>query len=62
MAVSEPPPSGRPADRWPNESLALLGMTRQAGDQGGIAVIVQVEACRDRYPRRAGIPTKRPLF
>lgn len=73
LVVSEPPETG---DRWafPNE-LADLGLERRrppAGeasgtaegrsDVGSYAALVQVATCPARYPRRVGIPAKRPLF
>jgi len=61
--ISEPP--GGVAERWPAEGLALLGMApgpamRTVG--GSFQVLVQESPCPDRYPRRVGIPAKRPLF
>lgn len=61
--VSEPP--GGQADRWPQEGLAELGMALgPALELGGASfqVLVQVTPCEDRYPRRTGVPGKRPLF
>ena len=63
LVVSEPP-GGRP-DRWPAEGLAPLGLepgrrSRRAG--ASYQVLRQATACPDRYPRRVGIPAKRPLF
>ncbi len=61
--VSEPP-GGAPA-RWPEEGLALLGLAPAASVEAvGAAyqVLRQVEACPERWPRRVGIPAKRPLF
>ena len=63
-AVVSEPPGGRSA-RWPAAGLALLGM--EAGltvEAGGASyqVLEQSSPCPDRYPRRTGIPTKRPLF
>jgi 16S rRNA (guanine527-N7)-methyltransferase len=56
--VSEPP--GAPP-RWPEEGLALLGL--QAGQRvEGWVGLDAVSPCPDRYPRRVGIPAKRPLF
>jgi len=62
LVVSEPPePRGEAA--WPEEGLALLGLKLvPPGPSGGFAVFRQVGACPDRYPRRVGIPRKRPLF
>jgi 16S rRNA (guanine527-N7)-methyltransferase len=68
LIVSEPPDSGLGVagleQRWPPEGLALLGLgpavvTR---DRFGYAVMVQRSPCPDRYPRRTGVPAKRPLF
>jgi 16S rRNA (guanine527-N7)-methyltransferase len=62
LVVSEPPEGS--AGRWPAEGLARLGM-RYAGAEGGefhFAVLEQVLPCPDRFPRRSGVPAKRPLF
>ena len=63
-AVISEPPGGVPA-RWPTEGLALLGL--RAGAQVAVGdatfqVLHQEELCPDRYPRRVGVPVKRPLF
>jgi 16S rRNA (guanine527-N7)-methyltransferase len=63
-AVVSEPPGGEP-ERWPVEGLAQLGMAPGAGVQtGGAAyqVLRQQEPCADRWPRRVGVPAKRPLF
>ena len=64
MVVSEPP-GGRPA-RWPVSGLARLGLEPEpvACEAGGTSyqVLRQATPCPDRYPRRVGIPAKRPLF
>ena len=63
VVVSEPP-GGRP-DRWPEAQVAVLGMEPVATVEAGGAwyqVLRQREPCPDRFPRRTGIPTKRPLF
>lgn len=63
LVVSEPP-GGRP-DRWPAAGLAALGMEPAATVEAGgasYAVVRQGAPCPDRYPRRVGIPAKRPLF
>ncbi len=66
LVVSEPP-GGRP-DRWPSVGLAMLGLepvegegTREAGG-AAYQVLRQAAPCPDRFPRRVGIPAKRPLF
>jgi len=57
--VAEPP---APApDRWPPAGLAELGLVG-AGSVAGWAGFEQQQLCGERYPRRVGIPTKRPLF
>jgi 16S rRNA (guanine527-N7)-methyltransferase len=63
LVVSEPP-GGRP-DRWPASDLAALGLEPVAVVEAGgssYQVLRQVSSCPDRFPRRTGIPAKRPLF
>lgn len=65
LVVSEPPGQGRP-DRWPAEGLAALGLRgpelhgRQEGPR--FAVLRLVEQASERWPRRVGVPAKRPLW
>lgn len=63
LVVSEPP-GGGPIERWPVDGLALVGLEVVARPTGPPAFLVarQEVACPDRYPRRVGIPAKRPLF
>jgi 16S rRNA (guanine527-N7)-methyltransferase len=63
LTVSEPP--GAAGERWPGEGLARLGLTIArvvAAEGAGFAVLEQVAPCPPAYPRREGIPAKRPLF
>jgi 16S rRNA (guanine527-N7)-methyltransferase len=65
-AVVSEPPTPDPS-RWPPDGLALLGLTPEPAPVGrpGAAryqVLVASSTCPDRFPRRVGIPTKRPLF
>lgn len=65
MVVSEPP--GDDADdRWPVEGLSRLGLGRsdpvRFEGRFGYRLLLKEGATPDRYPRRVGIPTKRPLF
>lgn len=63
LLVSEPPTPQ--ATRWPAAGLATLGLaaTSEAPRTSpGVQVIRQVEPCPDRYPRRMGVPAKRPLW
>lgn len=59
LAVSEPPDG---APRWPEDGLRLLGLQAAASGDRGIWVGEQVVPTPERYPRRVGIPAKRPLF
>ncbi len=61
LLVAEPPSD---LDRWPDEGLAQLGMRRglRAAAPSSVQVIVQDGLCPARYPRRVGVPSKRPLF
>ena len=52
---------GSGGDRWPAGGLAELGLSF-ARRAPGWAGLTAVAACPDRYPRRVGIPAKRPLF
>ena len=64
LIVSEPP-EDRASHRWPADPLNELGM-RSTGARSGAAatlqVLEQVRSCPDRFPRRVGVPAKRPLF
>jgi 16S rRNA (guanine527-N7)-methyltransferase len=73
LVVSEPPPADPgstreardlAADRWPSEALAELGLAPLVTVRGrfGYQVLEQVEACPERFPRRAGVAAKRPLY
>jgi 16S rRNA (guanine527-N7)-methyltransferase len=64
LVVSEPP-GGDVTDRWPADGLALVGLgpAEAVGDDDvHLARMAQVAPVPDRYPRRVGIPAKRPLF
>jgi len=63
ILISEPPDSegGR---RWDPAGLALLGLEAVAAVEKGptYQVLRKVSPTPDAYPRRIGIPAKRPLF
>jgi 16S rRNA (guanine527-N7)-methyltransferase len=61
LVVSEPPDDG---DRWPPEGLDQLGLVVGASHDRGarVRVLEQVRPCPEAYPRRDGVPGKRPLF
>lgn len=60
--VSEPPEDA--GKRWPESGLRLLGMVveRRHTEHAGYVVLRQERVCPDRYPRREGVPGKRPLW
>jgi 16S rRNA (guanine527-N7)-methyltransferase len=78
LVVSEPPVSNGPVphgnrqprlvvghpDRWPFGPLSELGLQPVAFAIFGFGyqVLQQEAPCPERYPRRSGIPAKRPLF
>ena len=65
LVVSEPP-GDTLAHRWPPDGLEALGFSpaspcRRDGDEGTFVRMVKTRA-DDRWPRRVGIPTKRPWW
>ncbi len=62
VVVAEPP--GGAPHRWPAEGLDLLGLVDGGSRVSPVALqrLCQVGSCPPRYPRRVGIPQKRPLF
>ena len=62
LVVSEPPSGGD--GRWPADGLAPLGLTPGTTwtTDFHYRSLTQTSPCPDRYPRRTGIPQKRPLF
>jgi 16S rRNA (guanine527-N7)-methyltransferase len=67
LLVADPPE--HPPSRWPAEGLAEVGLVLEKTqvvetDAGpaSISCFVAASACAPRYPRRVGIPLKRPLF
>ena len=58
LVVSEPPDG---ADRWPAEDLAALGLVSDTAPPG-MHRCRQARPCPDTWPRRVGLPAKRPLF
>lgn len=59
LVVSEPPTG---PDRWDREALATLGLRWAAAPGDGLARMEQETLCPERFPRRVGVPAKRPLF
>ena len=71
LVVSEPPASpddsampGARDVRWPADALAQFGLEPAGVVEDGATyqLLRQAEICPDRFPRRAGVPAKRPLF
>ena len=64
LVVSEPPGETDPK-RWPASGLAELGLLgpelRREGE-AGIALFTAPEPAGDRWPRRVGVPGRRPLW
>jgi len=59
LVVSEPPED---TDRWPADGLAPLGLLDEGSPVPGMRRLRQASLCPDTYPRRVGMPAKRPLF
>lgn len=76
LVVSEPPVAspttgstvgGEEADpngRWPPAELAVVGLRPEILIRipFGYQVLRQMSPCPDRFPRRVGVPAKRPLY
>jgi 16S rRNA (guanine527-N7)-methyltransferase len=62
LLVTEPP-GGLP-HRWDPDGLAYLGLKVDARIVAPTAfqILIQDVVCPDRFPRRVGVPAKRPLF
>jgi 16S rRNA (guanine527-N7)-methyltransferase len=67
LVVADPPEMG--AERWPSSGLATLGLALDASVQvitpagpASLSRLVSVSTCPEAYPRRVGLPFKRPLF
>lgn len=61
LVVSEPPME---EDRWPDQGLDVLGLGRALPPAASrrLVVLRQERPCPERYPRRVGVPSKRPLW
>ncbi len=68
LLISEPPqiePQQTDSPRWSEAGLNLLGLELGERKSDGLATIQQVTmtvSCGAKYPRRVGIPAKRPIF
>ena len=64
LVVSEPPGEADPK-RWPAAGLAelgLLGPELRREEEAGIALFTAPEPAGERWPRRVGVPGRRPLW
>lgn len=61
LVVSAPPDD---AGLWPVDGLATLGLERQDPPPTARSVVVfrKAASLTERYPRRAGVPSRRPLW
>ena len=62
LIVAEPP--GGDQGRWPAGPLQQLGLRPTAGitEPSAFQVLVMDAPCPARFPRRVGVPAKRPLY
>lgn len=62
LVVAEPP--GSRGERWAPDGLAKLGLQLVGveTEPSAVATLEQVQPCPAIYPRRTGVPVKRPLF
>lgn len=64
LVVSEPPADEDDGTRWSAAGLATLGLADERVVEAGsrYRVLRAMSACPPAYPRRTGVPEKRPLF
>lgn len=64
LCVVSEPPHVAVEERWPEAGVTAVGMVLRGPYRttGGYVVLRQTVLCPDRYPRREGIPGKRPLW
>ena len=62
LIVTEPP-GGLPK-RWDPDGLAILGLRtgERLTGRTSYQILIQDHPCPDRFPRRVGMPARRPLF
>jgi 16S rRNA (guanine527-N7)-methyltransferase len=64
LVVSDPPGGGAIGERWPVDGCRQVGLVPEShvSVPRSYTVLRQAELCPAQYPRRVGVPTKRPLF
>jgi 16S rRNA (guanine527-N7)-methyltransferase len=52
------------SERWPEDQLAPLGLqpVESVRNEFGYQILRQYSLCPNRFPRRNGVPAKKPLF
>lgn len=62
LVVSEPPDAAAAEARWAGVAAVGLRLAERRTAGAGYAVLRQESSCPDRFPRREGVPAKRPLW
>jgi 16S rRNA (guanine527-N7)-methyltransferase len=64
LVVSDPPGEEASEERWPLAGLDELGLEKLAATPGAFRfrILRMRQDCPERFPRRTGVPQKRPLF
>jgi 16S rRNA (guanine527-N7)-methyltransferase len=62
--AADPAVDPSPAPRWPADPLRQLGLVPEQllHEEFDYQTLRQADPCPDRFPRRDGVPAKRPLF
>lgn len=64
LIVSEPPLIEERQDRWSSAGLLRLGLAYESRTDGPPTLVVMrsISPCPNTFPRRVGVPSKRPLW
>ena len=64
LIVSEPPDTTESANRWSRQGLMALGLDLEFAEARSYhySQLAKIGPCGSEYPRRVGVPEKRPLF
>ena len=62
LIVSEPPDGAGHDARWDGATQLGLGTPTRWPGPPALVVLIQESRCPDRFPRRTGVPAKRPLW
>jgi 16S rRNA (guanine527-N7)-methyltransferase len=65
LAAESPGHPGLVEERWPHERLSQLGLSAASSRSARgfeYVVMTAVNNCDERFPRRNGVPAKRPLW